>query len=191
MTRAPTVTTRLLAAPLLAALAACSSPSYGAGDDWSEAGGRAPEAAAMHSMARLYAAQGREADAEATLRALLAREPSFLPGWEELARLYVRRDLLDGAVAALELGLREAPGDPVLLNDVGLCRLLQRDLPAAERAFVQAAAAAPDDARPRSNLALALALQGRDEEALAVWLQVLPEMQAHANLDLVLSARAR
>jgi cytochrome c-type biogenesis protein CcmH/NrfG len=178
-----------LAALLLAALPGCSSPSYGAGDDWSGAGGREPESAAMHSMARLYAAQGREADAEATLRALLAREPSFLPGWEELARLYVRRDLLDGALAALELGLREAPGDPVLLNDVGLCRLLQRDLPAAERAFAQAAAAAPDDARPRSNLALALALQGRDEEALAVWQQVLPAVQARTNLELVVAQR--
>jgi len=182
---------RRLAALLLPLLLGCSAPSYGSADDWADAGGRAPESAALHSMARLYAAQGRDADAEATLRALLAREPAFLPGWEELARLYVRRELLDGAVAALELGLQEAPDDPVLLNDVGLCRLLQRDLPAAERAFVHASASAPDDARPRSNLALVLALQGRDEEALAVWQQVLPLAQARANLDLVTAARAR
>lgn len=189
-TRRPARSHRL-AALLLPLLLGCASSSYGAADDWADAGGREPEPAAMHSMARLYVAQGRDADAEATLRVLLASEPAFLPAWEELARLYVRRDLLDGAVAALELGLREAPDDPVLLNDVGLCRLLQRDLPAAERAFVHASAAAPDDARPRSNLALALALQGRDEEALAVWQQVLPPAQARANLDMVAAARSR
>jgi len=181
----PLALTLLLAVPLLGA---CASDASGA-PDWAAAANREPDADSLHAVARLYVAQGRDREAEASLRQVLDRDPGFLPAYEELARLYVRRELLDGAIAALELGLRQDAQDPVLLNDLGLCRLLQHDLRGATEAFTRAAGASPDDTRPRANLALALALLGRDEEALALWQQLLPSAEAAANVALVAASR--
>jgi Flp pilus assembly protein TadD len=181
--------TLLLAATL--PLAACTTAAPTGDSAWEADPERAADATTLHSTARLYAAQNRQAEAESLLRRLLSSQPDFLPAYEELARLYVRQDLLDGAARALELGLERCSTDPVLLNDLGLVRLMERDLDAAAQAFTRAAAAAPDDARPRANLALALALAGRDSEALALWEQVLPPDEARANLDLVIAQRAR
>ena len=180
----------LIAAPLLAGCVT-EQASLGSGKlaDWEASAAREPEAGSLHAMARLYASQGRDEQAEATLRELVGKAPDFLPAYEELARLYVKRDLLDGAIAALELGLQHHDRDPVLLNDLGLCRLLQKDLAAAAEAFTRAAAASADDTRARSNLALVLGLMGRDDEALALWRQVLPAAEAAANLARVAQAR--
>ena len=120
---------------------------------------------------------------------VLNQDPDFVRAYEELAHLYVRRDLVDGAVAALEVGLQHQADDPVLLNDLGVCKLLQKDPAAAAQAFIRAAALEPDNARPRANLALALALQGRDDEALALWQQVIRPSEAAQNLELVKQAR--
>lgn len=181
---------RLLPLLLAAALLPVACVSTPAGpEELAEAGEREPGPAAMHATARLYAAQGRQGEAEWLLRRVLAESPAFAPAWEELARLYVTRDLVDSAVVTLELGLQAVPGDPVLLNDLGMCHLLRRDLEPALQAFVAAAAAAAPDARPRANLAVTLALLGRDEEALAVWEQVLPPAEAQRNLELVAAAR--
>jgi Flp pilus assembly protein TadD len=175
----------LLAVPLLAGCTTMPS----SGDDWSAAGDRSPDADTLHAMARLYASQGRDADAEIALRHLISTQPDFVPAYEELARLYVRRDQLDGAIVALDLGLKTRPDDAVLLNDLGVCQLLHKDPVSAAEAFTRAAAVAPDDARPRANLALSLALQGRKDEALALWQQVLPPAEAQKNLDLALKAK--
>ena len=171
----------LLAAPFLAA---CTSAPISPEDNWAGGADREPGSGTLHAMARLYAAQGRDAEAEATLRSLVSSQPDFVPAYEELARLYVRRNQIDGAIVALKLGLERAPDDAVLLNDLGVCHLLHKDPAAAAEVFTRAASAAPDDARPRANLALALALQGRTEEALALWQQVVPPAVAQANLEL-------
>lgn len=177
----------LLAA--LAALAACTTTGAPGPSAWEADPRREADATTLHSTARLYLAQGRHVEAEALLRRLVDSQPGFLPGYEELAHLYLRRDLPDGAARALELGLERHPGDPVLLNDLGLVRLVSRDLAGAMACFTAAAAAVPDDSRPRANLALALALAGRDEEALALWSQVLPDDEARANLQVVVAGR--
>lgn len=158
-------------------------------DEWSASADRAPDADTLHAMARLYAAQGRDADAEVALRNLVGNQPDFVAAYEELARLYVRRDQLDGAIVALQMGLKRQPEDAVLLNDLGVCHLLHKDPVAAAAAFTHAAAVAPDDARPRANLALALALQGRTEEALALWQQVVPPNEAQKNVELALKGK--
>jgi Flp pilus assembly protein TadD len=174
----------LLAIPLLAACTTVASGTNPGDEDWAEGADREPDAKTLHSMARLYTSQGRDADAEVALRNLVSKQPDFTPAYEELARLYVRRDQLDGAIVALEVGLEQAPQDPVLLNDLGVCHLLHKDPAAAADAFTRAAAAAPDDSRPRGNLALALALQGRNDEALALWQQILPPSEARKNVEL-------
>ena len=140
----------------LALLAACNTTTTSTNntlpdDEWAQGADREPDAATLHSMARLYASQGRDADAEIALRNLVTTEPDFTPAYEELARLYVRRDQLDGAIVALQVGLERAPDDPVLLNDLGVCHLLAKDPRSAAQVFTRAAAMAPDDARPRGN----------------------------------------
>jgi len=180
---------RTLALVLLPLLAACASPTEDPQSEWDAAAGRKPEPATLFSMARIYVAQGRDDQAEAALREVVNQDPDFVRAYEELAHLYVRRDLVDGAVAALEVGLQRQANDPVLLNDLGVCKLLQKDPAAAAEAFIRAAALEPDNARPRANLALALALQGRDDEALALWQQVIRPSEAAQNLELVKQAR--
>ena len=186
---------RLAFALTLPLLAGCNSTPTGAGnspeDEWASGADRAPDAQTLHSMARLYAAQGRDADAEIALRNLVTTTPDFTPAYEELARLYVRRDQLDGAIVALTVGLEHAPDDAVLNNDLGVCHLLAKDPVAAAAAFTRAAALAPDDARPRGNLALSLALQGRTDEALALWNQILPPGEARRNLELARKGKLR
>src|SRR4030095_11700726 len=154
-----------------------------------QAPARQPEPDTLFSMARIYVAQGRDDQAEAALREVVNQAPDFVRAYEELAHLYIRRDLVDGAVAALEVGLQHQADDPVLLNDLGVCKLLQKDPAAAAQSFIRAAALEPDNARPRANLALALALQGRDDEALALWQQVIRPSEARQNLELVKKAR--
>jgi len=176
-----------------ALLAACATTDKSTlpDEEWAQGADREPDALTLYSMARLYASQGRDADAEIALRNLLTTEPDFTPAYEELARLYVRRDQLDGAIVALQVGLERSPDDHVLLNDLGVCHLLARDPQSAARVFTRAAAMAPDDARPRGNLALSLALQGRKDEALALWYQIVPPAEARKNLDLALKSQLK
>ena len=47
----------------------------------------------------------------------------------------------------------------------------------------------PENAKYRSNMAVALGLMGRDEESLALFKQVLPEDQANHNLSVLREAR--
>jgi Flp pilus assembly protein TadD len=174
---------------LLTLLAGCASPPLDPQAEWDAGAGRCPVADTLFSMARIYIAQGQDDQAEAALREVVDKDPDFVRAYEELAHLYVRRDLVDGAVAALQVGLLRQADDPVLLNDLGVCKLLQKDPAAAAEAFIRAAALQPDNARPRANLALALALQGRDDEALALWKQVIRPDEARQNLELVKKAR--
>ena len=181
----------LLALALLAGCATTDTSNTLPDEEWAQGADREPDAPTLHSMARLYASQGRDADAEIALRNLVTTQPDFTPAYEELARLYVRRDQLDGAIVALSVGLEHAPDDPVLLNDLGVCHLLRKDPQSAAQVFTRAAAMAPDDARPRGNLALSLALQGRKDEALALWRQILPPAEARRNLELALKSEIR
>ena len=186
-----------LAAALLATLAGCvSTPSPGLGtlgrgnDDstFDAAGDRAPTVGSMHSMARLCISQGRDRDAENVLQNILEQQVDFLPAYEELAQIYLRADMVDSAVAELRAGLVIAPRDAVFLNDLGMCQLLQHDYVSALDNFTQAAGRCPTNARCRANMAVALGMLGRTDEALSLYLQVLPPADAHWNVAVLCDA---
>ncbi|MFM9097831.1 MAG: hypothetical protein ACKOQW_06005, partial [Phycisphaerales bacterium] len=93
--------------------------------------------------------------------------------------------------AWLSRGLERMPGQPLLLNDRGVCHLLAANLDQAARDFDAAYAADPRDADFVSNVALARALQGRDEEALQLWNLVVSPEEAASNLRIASAARQK
>jgi len=175
--------TGVLALSLLGACAAQqpNKDDY-APDSFDLAADRGPSVKTLHAMARVMAAQGRDAECEVVLDKLIADHPDFLPAYNELAELHMRNGSLISAETALELGLQRAPNDTVLSNNMGMCLLLQQRYEESLPHFARASAADPGDARSRANMATALGLLGRTDEALALFYQVMPPEDAHHNV---------
>ena len=152
-------------------------------------GDKSPNAETLYSMAKLLAARGRDADAEVILAKLIGQHPEFMPAYSDLAEIYVRRERIESAVEVLRAGIQRVPADAVLQNDLGMCRLLQRRYEDALESFTAAAAGVPPDTRARANMAVALGMLGRLDEALAIYLQILPPSDAHYNVAVLSEAR--
>jgi Flp pilus assembly protein TadD len=173
-----------LTASLLLA-GACASPrveSAYAPDSFDTSVERAPTVATLHATARVMASQGRDSQCELVLHKLIDEHPDFLPAYNELAELHMRYGAIESAAVTLEMGLERAPEDGVMLNNLGMCRLLQKHYEEALDCFTRACASNPEDARSRSNMATSLGLLGRHDEALALFYQVLPPAEAHHNV---------
>jgi len=158
-------------------------------DDFDRATGRPPTPKTLFAMGKLLASQGRDTEAAAMFIEVVRQQPRLIPAYYELADVHMRHNNLSRAAAVLSAGLQVAPHDPVLLNNLGMCRLFQKDYPAALANFTKAAAAAPGDGRYRANIALALGLMGRYEECLAVYGQLLNPAEAHYNLAVICDIR--
>jgi Flp pilus assembly protein TadD len=78
--------------------------------------------------------------------------------------------------------LKIAPGEPTILNNLGLSYALTKQLPLAERVLRQATDNARADSRVRDNFALVLALEGKFAEAEKVERQDLSAEAAAANV---------
>lgn len=200
----PTVRTRpmpriraLAAATALLLLAGCTSTSDAAPrwdsevpeSEFATLGEQAPSASTLYTMARLCASQGRDAQCELVLGELVRAHPGFAPGWVDLAELFVRGDRVDDAVRTLEAARVHHPVDVVIANDLGVCQLLRGRTNEALALFTEAAGLSPDDARTRANMALALGLLGRSEEAASLYAQFLPPSAVHRNLAIAAEAR--
>lgn len=93
------------------------------------------------------------------------------PDWRVLSAQGTAADQLGDSVTArryYDAALKLAPGEPVILSNLGLSYALDKKLPDAERALRQAAANPRADQRIRQNLAFVLALNGKAAEADAV-----------------------
>lgn len=148
-----------------------------------------PTAQTLRAMARLCFAQGRDEDGERTLERLISEYPDFAPAYNDLAELHLRNERREEAAAALKLGLARAPADSVLLNNLGMCELQRGSPERALEHFASAASSSPGDARYRANMALALGMAGRTDEAFALYSQVVSEADAHDNMAVVFTAR--
>ena len=78
--------------------------------------------------------------------------------------------------------LKIAPGEPSILNNLGLSYALSKQLPKAEETLRQAAASPAADARTRANLGLVLALEGKFAEAEKIQRHDLSDEAASANV---------
>ena len=157
--------------------------------DFDKAANRPPSVKTLYVMAQLYARQGKDVEAEAALKRVIAETPKFVPAYCELAEAQLRQRRTDDAIQTLRTGLRISPRDAILLNDLGMCHLLKNDYAGALSSFQQAAAARPDDARYRSNTAMALGMLGRYDEALVTYAQVMSPADAHYNLGVICESR--
>jgi protein O-GlcNAc transferase len=170
-----------------------SHPSYSASSfadaKFQNASNRKPIPETLYAVARILVSQGRDDEAEPILERLVAEHPRFVPAYAELAELQMRDRRLGDAVETLSAGLEIAQEEPSLLNNVGMCWMLRDQHEKALEYFTRAAALAPDDARYRANVAAALGMQGRYDESLAVYQQVVSLAEAHYNLGVLAEAR--
>ncbi len=181
-------------------LAGCAAPhprpqlpvaesDQAADDAFQKASNRPPTTRTLYVMAKLYAGQNRDAEAEGVLLQVIRADPKFVPAYCDLAEVQLRQRRVDDAIRTIENGLKNAPRESILTNDLGMCHLLKKDYGRALQAFLGAAALRPDDARYRSNAALALGMLGRYDEALSLYTQVLPQADAHYNLGVICETR--
>jgi len=107
-------------------------------------------------------------DREATvrhLRAAVAADPDLHNAWQELVEVLAERGDLQGAIDALQLGLRDRPADGRLLDLLGTLYMARGKALEAEVALERAVAEEPDLVPPRIKLAQVLALRGAVGEA--------------------------
>jgi tetratricopeptide (TPR) repeat protein len=100
-----------------------------------------------------------------------------------------------GRFAQAETHYRQAlkldPDNPKVWNDAGYSYYLQHRWPDAIRSLKTAAKLAPNDGRIQTNLGLALAGSGKDDEALAALTRVGGAAVAHANLGYILASTGK
>jgi Flp pilus assembly protein TadD len=150
-----------------------------------------PSAKTLYSMADILATQGKDTDCEFVLRRCITQYPDFTPAYNSLAELQMRQGRVHEAVAILSKALETRPKDPVLLNNLGMCYLVRKEYDKALDYFTRAAGVVPESEKYRANMATALGLLGRHEEALALLEQVLPKDKARHNAEVLRSAFER
>jgi Flp pilus assembly protein TadD len=160
-----------------------SDAEFAAGTD------REPTARTLYATAVLLRGQRRDAECEATLLSVIRQHPTFTPAYSQLAELRVLQRRIDEARSVLAAGLKAQPGDAVLLNNLGMCWVLETNYPQALNAFTKAAAKMPQNARYRCNMATALGMMGRFEEAFVLYRQALAPAQAEHNMGVLLRSR--
>lgn len=180
------------AALALVSLTACVTQDTRAeaGDQSAEpSGDRAPSAQTLYSMSKIMVSRGKDPEAEAVLAKLIADHPRFMPAYADLSELYMRNDRPDSAVEVLQAGVKVAPEDALMLNNLGICLLMQGRYEEALDRFTAATTGVPKDARARANMAVALGMLGRLDESLAIYMQLVSPADAHYNLGVLCEAR--
>jgi Flp pilus assembly protein TadD len=137
--------------------------------------------AVMAAYGRALAAAGRGNDA----LLVLAKADPKRRSWQILnseGAILDSLGRLEEAQARYAMALRLAPGEPLILSNLGLSQALA-DRPAEAEATLRQAAAHPAaTAKVRQNLALVLAVQGKFDEAEAIARKDLSAEEAAANV---------
>jgi Flp pilus assembly protein TadD len=145
----------------------------------------------MQLTARVLAAKGKTEQAGFLIERMYQRYPDNLGTYSEGAEVLLIEGRITDAIQWIDRGLVRFPENPVLLNNRGLCHLLDADLAAADKDFRAAYAKDPSDADYVSNLALTRALSGDEKEARQLWERVVPQADVDANMKLAIAARPK
>ncbi len=114
--------------------------------------------------------------------------PQDRPDWTIMSVQGAVEDELgdhDGARTFYAEALKIAPGEPFLLNNLGLSYALTKQLPQAEATLREASASPHADVRVRNNLALVLSLEGKYAQAEDVNRQDMSDDAARANVKAI------
>jgi Flp pilus assembly protein TadD len=170
---------------------AAADAARSAHDDASFAAGtrRPPTPSTSFALAKILISQGRDRDALYVLQRVLRDCPKFVPAYNELAGVYVRADRVGDARDVISAGLKLAPGDAILWNNLGMCNFLQGHHEQALEDFTRAAERVPSNPQYRANRAAALAMLGRDAEAKREYRSVLDSTTTRHNLEVLAKAR--
>jgi Tfp pilus assembly protein PilF len=108
----------------------------------------------------------RPQEAEQELEIAVELDPKSWRAWNALGRARDARQAWEEARVAYERALTLAPREAAVLNNFGMSKLSAGDPEGAAALFVRALEASPDLAVAETNLRVALALDGRYEEAV-------------------------
>jgi len=158
--------------------------------EFDTAANRPPNAKTLYSLSRILAAQGREPECMHVLSRIIDQYPEFLPAYNDLAEAHLRAEDTDSAMAVLTEGLMQAPHDPVLNNNMGMCWLIEGDYAQALDHFKKAEALAPKNPIYLANTAVALGMLGRVDEARENYDRVVTPADAARNMSILARARA-
>ena len=108
---------------------------------------------------------GRTDDGIASLRAVVAQAPRFVPAYLALSHALSAQDAYVEARAVLEQGLQAVPYQPRLLASLTVVSMALRDLRTSYQAASALAAQRPKDADAQANLAQLMLARGQVEQA--------------------------
>ena len=145
----------------------------------------------MQLTARVLAAKGKTEQAGYLIERMYQQYPDNLGTYSEGAEVLLIEGRITDAIQWIDRGLVRFPDNPILLNNRGLCHLLDADLAAADKDFKAAYAKDPSDADYVSNLALTRALSGDDAEARKLWERVIPQADVDVNMKMAIAARPK
>lgn len=93
--------------------------------------------------------------------------------YREIGVVYFRVGLIDDSISSWKTGLKHAPYDPSLLNNLAVAYLRQQRFDEAESAIRQALIGAPSMPQALNSLGEILMIKGKYEEALTYFLQAI------------------
>ena len=153
--------------------------------------GRKPTADTMYALAKIVAGRDRPTESMDILRNIISQYPNYLPAYNALAEAYIQSGQSEEAIATLNMGLKRARNDPVLLNNLGMAHFLREEYADALPHFEKAADLRPEVPLYRANKAAALGMLGRAREARLEYRQILRPNEADENVDILSRARRR
>lgn len=120
-------------------------------------------------------------------RLLAVADDPAKPDWRVISArgtVFAKKGQFNAALPLYQRALAIAPGETSVLNNLALAQMMNGDAKSAEALLRQAAGSASPHARKaKQNLALALGVQGKYNEAQQTASAVLPKSQAAANAD--------
>jgi tetratricopeptide (TPR) repeat protein len=116
-------------------------------------------------LARAHQQRGELADAAQPLRAAIRLRPDFAQGHYQLGEILAAAGDPDTAKACYERALRLDAGLPPVFNDLGVAYAKKGRLDQAVAQFNEALALQPNNRSALQNLATALTMQGKTNEA--------------------------